>query len=140
MLNIEKSITNINIDPKVKKELLYIVEKAKAKHYTSSSSGLVKNIAKSITDKYPNLLESSSVIPEILMQHNYKTIDFLINSQVFGIYCILTIVISIGLGGGCLVFFWSLNKSYLINRMYASLFIILAQLVYYRFLWKKLMP
>lgn len=140
ILNIEKSIKGVNLNAEAMQELLNAVEEAKLKYSLKSSNNLVIDIAKNFANKYPVLIESSSIIPQILMQKNCKTIDFLINSQVFGIYCILAIFIFINFGVPFLNFVWSINEPYLANRAYASLLIMFAQLAYYRFLWKKLMP
>lgn len=141
MLKIEKSIQEINFDSKTKQELLNLVDQIKSNQTMKSPDAFVTNIAKSFASQNSALIESSGIIPEILMQKNFKIIDFLINTKVIGVYFVL---------GFILLFGWFLPiygiKDVIINgdkmhwKNYCDLFTILGLLAYYRFLWKKLMP
>lgn len=142
MLNIETLITNSSLDIQIKQKLLTSIEDVKTKQTTRTTSGFITDIAKSFANQNSALIESSGIIPEILMQKNFKIIDFLLNTKIIGVYFML----------GFLVFFgWMIpifatkniifhGKAIMHWKYYYFFLIMLAQLAYYRFLWKKLMP
>lgn len=141
MLNIEKLIIETNLAFEDKEVLLTAVQNTLAKKAINTPNHFIIDIAKNFINKNSTLMESTSIIPEVLRQQNFKTVDFLINTMVWGVYFQLAVFVFIGWILPLLFTHYGIfAREELHWKNYYFYGIMIAQLVYYRFLWKKLMP
>lgn len=141
MLNIEKLIIETNLNPEVRKELLDTVQDIASKKATNSPNKFIVDIARNFASKHSTLIESTGIIPQVLMQKNFKTIDFLIDTYIYGIYFALALFICFGWAIPIIftfVGFSGIGSPH--PKTYLLFLVMLGQLAYYRFLWKRLMP